>query len=276
MHLLKAVWNNDYFILGAQCMNLCTFKGIGAVRLQWAHEWVTAHPLCPCLVPSATAPIPLSAGSPALTTPFPHADGAEWLGPEPIVGASGAHTNGGSGASSRYDWGCWWQQVWEVVAGLHSPSEAGSGETLRGDQGQQLLPAPADGTEHSAAGASIGWDSSTGEQRSFSNHQRLTPMTATSSPSSPPWFAAPANLLHYSTAAMFHSQLRWSVHSIATSCLVAWLFCLLVYLHISLLLYQITHSRSACLITSFFPYKSIVPSFPLTFYKSITTFSMAK
>ncbi|EPQ11985.1 3-hydroxyacyl-CoA dehydratase 2 [Myotis brandtii] len=45
-----------------------------------------------------------------------------------------------------------------------------------------------------AVGASAGWDRSAQEQRIFSNHQRLAPMTATSAP---PWSGAPAHLLHH-------------------------------------------------------------------------------
>ncbi|KAK1341990.1 hypothetical protein QTO34_016743 [Cnephaeus nilssonii] len=87
------------------------------------------------------------------------------------------------------------------------------GEALRGNQGQQPPLAPVDGAERSglvlgtssgcerAADASAGQDHGTCEQRIFSNHQRLAPMTATGTPL---WSGAPAHLLHHPTAVYAH------------------------------------------------------------------------
>ncbi|EPQ15067.1 5-hydroxytryptamine receptor 1F [Myotis brandtii] len=55
-----------------------------------------------------------------------------------------------------------------------------------------------------AAGASARWDSSTLEQRIFSNHQRLAPMTVTGAL---PWSRAPAHLLHHLAMANAHHVL---------------------------------------------------------------------
>nr|KAF6369465.1 hypothetical protein mMyoMyo1_010787 [Myotis myotis] len=117
------------------------------------------------------------------------------------------------------------QQVREAAASFDCPSGAGGdGEALRGNQGLQPQLAPTDSNKQSgsapgassgcewwlwhqqrvqmglapAAGANTRQDCGAWEQRIFSNHQRLAPMTATGTP---PWSGVPAHLLYHPTIA---------------------------------------------------------------------------
>nr|KAF6336823.1 hypothetical protein mMyoMyo1_012042 [Myotis myotis] len=215
------------------------------MRLQWAQEQVSVHPPQPCLAPPTVAPwslVHLQPHSrrccshmlmePALLAP---ADGAEQLRLAQAVDASG---------------GC---------CPNHPSGAGGGGKALRDDRGQQPPFTPADGAKQSgptpgagsgcerwlrcwqqmraspalAAGVSARWDCGMREQRIFSNHQRLAPMTATGALL---WSGVPTHLLYHPAAADTHYVLHsatccqrlpcsahapwWSVHVIATGCSV--------------------------------------------------------
>ncbi|ELK36050.1 DmX-like protein 2 [Myotis davidii] len=102
----------------------------------------------------------------------------EQLGPAPAAGVSGTGTISGCK---------------RLLPALITPQEQGEMEKPRGAIGasagcqQQVRVGPAP-----AVGANAGWDCGVWEQRIFSNHQRLSPVTVTGAP---PWSGAPAHLL---------------------------------------------------------------------------------
>nr|KAF6270259.1 hypothetical protein mPipKuh1_007993 [Pipistrellus kuhlii] len=86
-----------------------------------------------------------------------------------------------------------------VLALMLGPAASGSASAspcpqhcrVRGGEGGLCVREPATAPE---TGSSTGRDCGVQEQRIFSNHQRLAPMTVTSTP---PWSGAPAYLLHH-------------------------------------------------------------------------------